>query len=70
MFEIRAIEKLHIRPITEKRAEKSIQGIARKNPDLVGMFKAGREGPLMGAVMNTLNGYFSGSRAYDIVKSL
>ncbi len=67
---VRAIEKLHIRPITQKRAEKTIQGIARKNADLVEMFKAGREGPLMGAVMNTLNGYFSGKEAYDIVKSL
>ncbi len=67
---IRAIEKLHIRPITEEMAERTIKGIARKRPELVEMFKAGREGPLMGVVMKTLNGYFSGVKAYDIVKSL
>ena len=67
---IRAIEKLHIRPITRKMAEKTIKSLVRKNPDLLEMFRSGREGPLMGVIMGTLNGYFNGAQAYEIVRSL
>jgi glutamyl-tRNA(Gln) amidotransferase subunit E len=67
---LEAMEKLSLRSVDDTEARSLIGKIISDDPALAAEFKAGREGPLMGAILNDSSGRIGGARARSILAGM
>lgn len=63
------VNDLGLHHIKDEDARKAIEDINGDNEDLLSMFKEGRKGPLMGAIMGSLGDRLNGILAMEILNS-
>jgi glutamyl-tRNA(Gln) amidotransferase subunit E len=67
---LETLEKLDLRSVTDQEALTMIGKVLSADPSLSEFFKAGKEGPLMGAVLNGSSGKIGGGRARDLLRTM
>jgi glutamyl-tRNA(Gln) amidotransferase subunit E len=67
---LEALEKLGLRSMSDHEARSLIGKIISADPALAAEFKAGREGPLMGAILSSSSGRIGGARARSILAGM
>ncbi len=62
------IEELGLSPIDEDQARSAIDDLVKGHVDLLGLFKDGRTGPLMGILMDSIGDRINGSKVFGMVQ--